>query len=203
LGDAHPAAGSLAQVLPREVPGTVVRDLPLGPTEYIEVQTLEKMEYDDVLHRSYQTARGAFTIYAGYWRAGRVSPGHVASHLPDRCWTLAGMTCTSLAPGRSVHPALPPGNGRRFRSPEGQEIETVFWHLVGKDNVDYGANLRSQTSPTNRIWTVITELFTNRGEQIFVRISSNEGLERFAADPAFDRVAASLNRLGLKAETFR
>jgi hypothetical protein len=188
----------LATRLPERVEGASVENLPVGPTEYVAAQTLSKMDYDEVVHRSYASARGTFTVYAGYWGPGRVAPSHVGAHIPDRCWTLAGMTCRELRAQTSVHPALAPGNWRRFRTSDGQEIETVFWHLVGSASRDYGARPPEERGLLARALAVSGDLFSEHDAQVFVRINSPAPLRTLLGDPAFEAVARSLAELGLR-----
>jgi hypothetical protein len=193
--------GALSTLLPAEFNGVSVQDLPLGPNEYVDGVAKEKMDYDDVIYRSYTTPHGSFSVYIGYWARGKRSPSHIAAHTPDRCWTLAGMTCLESKADYQVKGAdsgLAQGHWRRFRTQGAGEIETVFWHVVGDGFYDYGRRLHDYTPPMKRVSAVISELFSRKNDQYFIRISSEKSLDDFSRDPAFIAVMAKVSQLGLR-----
>jgi hypothetical protein len=196
-----PPSGRLSKLLPSNLPGVKIEDIPLGPDEFVDGQAKEKMDYDDVLNRAYNTPNGIFSIYIGYWARGKRSPSHVAAHIPDRCWTLAGMTCLERKADYQLArdgPALALGYWRRFRQPNSVELETVFWHVVGKGFYDYGGGLHEYTSPTQRVVSVIRDLFFWRQDQYFIRVVSSEPIANFAHDATFNAVMSKVALLGLQ-----
>ena len=201
---AHEGSGverreNLASVLPSSLDGVVIEDLPLGPNEYVDQKARDKLDYDDVVYRSYQSGSGIFSVYVAYWNAGRYSPGFITSHTPDRCWTLAGMSCLefqtkyTLISGKQK---LKGAEWRIFSAPEGGHIHVVFWHLVGDELYDYGGKFHSYmkpyVDPANRVKNVIFDLFKPQGSQYFVRVSSDRSLESWSDNPAFIAVMNSL-----------
>lgn len=200
-GGRLPPAGRLAQLLPGAMPGVKTEDLPLGPNEFVDATAKEKMDYDDVVFRSYTTTKGTFAVYIGYWAKGKRSPSHVAAHIPDRCWTLAGMTCLERNADYRLAAdglALEPTYWRRFTQPGMGEIETVFWHVVGAGYYDYGGRLHAYTPPLKRALGVAKDLFSRREDQYFIRISSGQSLAEFSHDPAFIAVMNRVAVLGIR-----
>lgn len=182
---------ALAERIPWKVGELEGKDVPLGPSEFVDATAKEKMEYDDVLNREYQTPRGTFGIYIGYWGRGKRSPSHVASHTPDRCWTLAGMECEEadhsflVRYGDAISAV---GQGRRFRAPQGHVLYTAFWHRVGDRFYDYGGRLHDDLPPADRVKRVVRDLFFWREDQFFVRVTATRPLSDFASDPVFQAV---------------
>lgn len=196
-----PPVGKLSGLLPSNMPGVKIEDLPLGPSEYVDEQAKEKMDYDDVVYRAYTTHHGTFSVYIGYWAQGKRSPSHVAAHIPDRCWTLAGMICLEReAEYYLALDALPiaPAYWRRFKEPHSAEIETVFWHVVGQGFYDYGGRLHDYTPPLQRAGKVIRDMFSRREDQYFIRIVSTERFASFAHDQTFNTVMGKVAELGLR-----
>ncbi|WP_415910923.1 hypothetical protein [Oleiharenicola sp. Vm1] len=185
----------LEERIPRQVGSVEGEDVPLGPNEFVDATAKEKMEYDDVLNRAYHTSRGVFSVYVGYWARGKRSPSHVASHTPDRCWTLAGMQCEQADHDFALHCGhglTVVGQGRRFRDSQGQVLYTAFWHRVGDRFYDYGGTLGDKPSPSVRVKHVIRDLFVWREDQFFVRITASRPLVDFESDPTFQAVMESV-----------
>ena len=181
--------------------GVKTHNLPLGANEFADAAVKEKMDYDDVVFRSYATPQGTFAVYIGYWARGKRSPSHVAAHIPDRCWTLAGMTCLEQKADYRLAAdglALEPTYWRRFNQQAMGEIETAFWHVVGDGFYDYGGRLHVYTQPFKRAIEVAKDLFTKREDQYFIRISSSQSLAKFNHDPAFIAVMDRVGVLGIR-----
>lgn len=191
----------LGELLPTYLPGARVENLQLGPNEFVDQQAREKLDYDEVVFRAYTTPAGTFTVYIGHWKSGRFSPSFIASHTPDRCWTMAGMTCLGYKSNYALDGgefSLPGGEWRRFATPNGQVLHVVFWHLVGDRLHDYGGRLHAFTDPVRRVQDVVKDLFVLNGAQYFVRVSSDRPFEDMRMDPAFHEVLRALRMLGIE-----
>lgn len=179
--------GELARILPGVELCKVARDLPLGATEYDREKVDRILDYDDVVNRVYTTNQGEFQVYIGYWAAGKLSPTHIAAHVPDRCWIYAGMTPRVIDDNyqlRAGTSSCPPGHWRIFVKQATPEIHVVFWHKVGAEDYNY-SSIESKVSIYRRLKGVILDLFVAQPDQLFVRISSNVPLDAFAKDPVF------------------
>lgn len=200
-GERLPPAGRLSDLLPGILPDIKIADIPLGPNEFVDATAKQKMDYDDVVNREYVTPHGIFSVYIGYWARGKRSPGHIAAHIPDRCWTLAGMTCLERKSDYQVALAdlpLVEGYWRRFKQPNSIELETVFWHRVGEGFYDYGGRLHDYTSPADRVTVVIRDLFARREDQYLIRITTDRSFQDFREDSAFRAVMEKVALLGLR-----
>ena len=196
-----PPAGKLSLLLPSELPGVKISDIPLGPNELVDATAKDKMDYDDVVNRNYVTSHGMFSIYIGYWAHGKRSPSHIAAHIPDRCWTLAGMNCLERKADYQLEAGgieLEPTYWRRFIQNGAVEIETVFWHVVGRDFYDYGGRLNYYTPPLQRAIKVAKDLFLVKEDQYFVRLLAAQPLSDFSRDPAFMAVMERIACLGIR-----
>ena len=145
-GDRMPSRGALANWLPRHVPNTIIRDVPLSPGEGVDAIAREKLDYDDILYREYRTSRGSFFVYEGYWARGKRSPSHFSAHTLVRCCVLAGMSCLEMRSDWELSAKLIPGHWRRFRQPDRIEIETVYWHLVGRKRLVQGPHSQPESA---------------------------------------------------------
>ncbi len=184
--------------LPSRISDVRVTDVLLGLTEVGDSITREKLECDDVVQRRYKSPTIDFTVYVAYWAAGRRAPSFVASHTPDRCWTLAGMTCDLLRSNyRFPSPAGPtaPGEWRRFRDPWDRVHYVVFWHRVGASFYDYERRLHDRDPLIWRALRGARDFFLRREPQYFIRISSDAPLEQLFNDGTFLTVLATLPEL--------
>lgn len=185
--------GSPLRAIPQEFPGHVVRDLPLAETELSANETAQILRMDDYVYREFAGSGGRFTVYAAYWRSGKMPTQVVASHNPDRCWTSAGWSCLE----RRLHVVgvegqFPPGQFRIFRAPSGARVQVVFWHMVG--GRVYDASDRFGRIPNPYYWwrDVVRRAKINPGEQIFLRVTSEEALENVERSPALRQVLTVL-----------
>lgn len=191
----------LAATVPARVPGGwSARDLPLGPTEFVEEVVQQTLRTDDILNREYRRGRVAFGVYAAYWGSGSMPTQLVASHTPDRCWTENGWSCKEMR-FNEVYSAggspLWPAQWRRFVDPAGGTTYVLFWQLVAGQSYDFGDRFNKIPSPT-RWWKDAAQqaLFGSR-EQYFIRVTANVPFEEIWNDPGFQAVLAGLGRLGL------
>jgi hypothetical protein len=191
--------GALSGLLPRAIEGVVIQDIPLGSNESVDAAAKEIMAYDDVVSRRYIASSGVFSVYIGYWVKGKRSPVHVASHTPDRCWVLNGMTCLESSNSyllRSSRAQVAPGHWRRFRDTDGAFLHVVYWHRVGGSLLSYGNPARG-LSMLGRGLSVVHDLFFLRECQYFVRIVGDGPLEKFGSDVAFNEVLERIAVLGI------
>lgn len=196
----------LGRLLPSSISGAVIKDMPLGPNEFVDQKARDKLDYDDVVFRTFETSTGLFAVYVAYWDAGRYAPSFIASHTPDRCWTLAGMNCLEFKTKyilRSGSHSLDGAEWRVFSAPSGQRIQVAFWHLVGGKLHNYGGKFHSYDKPyidpAVRVKNVINDLFSPQGRQYFIRVSSDQTFESWSGDLVFQQVMRSLARLGIPA----
>jgi hypothetical protein len=200
-GERLSPAGKLSLLLPSELPGVKITDVPLGPNELVDATAKDKMGYDDVVNREYVTSLGMFSVYIGYWAHGKRSPSHIAAHIPDRCWTLNGMSCLERKADYQLKTGgidLEPTYWRRFTQDGTSEIETAFWHMVGREFYDYGGRLNDYTPPLRWAVNVAKDLFLVKEDQYFVRLLATRPLSDFRHDPAFMAVMERVARLGIR-----
>lgn len=197
-------AFDLSGSFPTAVAGWEVRDVPLGPTEFLSEETKAVLNFDQVLFREYSSAAGKFAVYVAYWQPGKVPTQVVASHNPDRCWVSgADWRCEqkdvkALLPGLEEH-QLPGAQKRVYRSPRGEIQHVVFWHLVGAKVFDASDRFGSIPNPVYWWREVIRQMATGAREQCFVRISSAKPLEQIWEQTAFQEVLRALRGVGLGA----
>jgi hypothetical protein len=180
--------------------GWLVRDLPIGATEEVRTAAESTLRYDDYFLRAYQRGAVEFTIYVAHWKAGKFPPQMIAKHTPDMCWTLNGMTCVEkrhnvTTPAGNL--ALWPAQWRRFRTPEGRDIYTAFWHMVGDRPFDYGTRFYDVPHPLTFWREALRFAVGQQPEQFFFRVSSNVPPEELLREPAFEETLRAFGRLGL------
>ncbi len=190
----HEPIPDLAAILPESLPGWRVdtsRDL---------YQFSDTLRTEHLAQRTYvrPAADGVdqITIYLAYWRPGQAPVSLVASHTPDACWPGSGWTALPAANTRETLPlpsrSLAPAESRFFKN--GQFPQHVwFWHLHDGRPIRYN----DPYSPTELLNIALRYGFTQDGDQLFVRVSSNRPWSTLADEPLLTEVFSRLQPLGL------
>jgi hypothetical protein len=163
----------LADLLPRQVEGWTVKDQPIAETEEMKKAVGELLNYDDAIFRTYTQGNTSIAVYVAYWKPGEMSPRLIAGHTPDVCWVGAGWKCTARDFAYRVN--LP---GKDIRTAQAGTYEisgniqhVLLWHLHGNKLVSY------KVGGPPPWWASLSDLWkeglNQRGEQFFIRISSN------------------------------
>jgi exosortase len=189
----HPAP-DLLTILPAQADGWRVE------TDTEIYQFSDQLETEFLAQRTYfrHTDHGEqqVTFYLAYWPAGQSSVSAVAAHTPDACWPGAGWTMAPvdqprqyLAVGNHV---VPPAEARLFRVGDYPQ-HVWFWHL-------YDGRPLVHTDP--RSWSRLLSLgwqygFRKDGDQLFVRISSNQPWSALQNEPLLRDIFNRLQPLGL------
>ena len=187
-------APDLAAVLPTNAPGWdyVAEDNLYPYTDVLQTRQLAQRTY---LRRD---ASGVtqLTIYLAYWPPGEVPVSHVASHTPDICWPGAGWRLEPESLRREAlvlgDRQLSPAESRHFTSSSGPQY-VWFWHVYGGRVIESPDAL----SPRDLLLSVVRFGVRSRGEQLFVRVSSNRRWQDVRDDPLVHHVFAGLAPFGL------
>lgn len=190
----------LEKLVPRDLPGWSVRDVPLADTAEGRNAVQGILRYDDFISRSYRRGPTEVTLYIAYWAPDRVPPRLVGRHTPDRCWIQNGWTCDSrtravVLPGTNGAP-LQPAEAGVYSFSNQATLHVAFWHLVGGKAYAYGPE-QSDMVALAPLTDLKTFGLNQRQEQFFIRIASNEKLEAFWTDPAFQKLLRSIESLGV------
>jgi exosortase len=164
-------------------------------------QFSETLETEHLAQRDYvRTAAGGqvqITIYLAWWPAGAVPVSLVESHTPEACWPGGGWvqqpTASRTAALTVAGRALPAPTYLFFKDRDGYPQHTWFWHL----NAGRPIRQINPLSPGDLLGLVWREGFHASGEQLFVRVSSNQPWEKIAAEPLLAELFARLQPLGL------
>ncbi len=124
----------------------------------------------------------------------------VTIHTPDRCWTENGWTCLEATFNEQLRfdrqPGFPPAQRRVFQPPTRQpNVNVRFWLTTSGQPYDFGHRLNIVPSPLKWLGQVVEECFTESGEQLFVRIASNQSFESFDGDPGYEKVMTAVSTL--------
>ena len=201
-------SGNLEDAVPRTVIGWQSKDLPLAESA-AGLQTVRgTLNYDQVVQRIFVKEGVQLIVYVAYWEPGRVSLVDAGSHNPDSCWVYAG--CERLerdyAQVSKVNDrTLRPYEHGLYRSPSGQTIHAIFWHLVnGEPNRYDEQEIGWRNGIAGRIEraSLVARDFKERGldqkrEQMFVRLSSNKPPKELIADPDVRFLLGRLGKLGI------
>lgn len=189
----------LADVLPRELPGWRVEDLPLGSTEELDRRSHNLLRLDDFVFRSFTRGERNFSIYVAYWEPGKMPVRLVNAHTPDRCWTWTGWRATDMrfaVRKNSPKGPLLPAEWRIFEK-DGFSMEVYYWHLFGGEVHTY----RQGFNELPPIWLIFHDVASYginfRREQFFIRITSTHSIDLIWEDPGFQLVLKELASLGL------
>lgn len=180
--------------------GWTAQDLPLGDTESVQAATEKTLRFDDYVFRRYSRGAVEFTVYVAYWSPGKHPPQMIAQHTPDMCWTMNGMKCDEMrfnVPERLAGTDLWPGQWRKFTSPGGQPVYTMFWHLVGDRPFDYGEQFYSMPHPVTFWMESLKFAVGAKRPQFFFRITSNVPPEQIWDDPGVQKALGGFVTLGL------
>jgi len=136
------------------------------------------------------------TFYLAYWPPNQAGVSVVASHTPDACWPGAGWApvptesrTMKLAVGEQ---AIAEGQYRVFtnnRSPQ----HVWFWHSYDRMIIPEFEPRR----PVELLKSVFQYGVRSQGEQMFIRMSSNQPWEVFADDPLMAEIFAGLATYGI------
>ncbi|OIR14875.1 hypothetical protein GALL_39910 [mine drainage metagenome] len=188
--------------LPRDIPGWTSRPESLGQTEASSSAAAQTLNFDDVFYRAYFQAGRTFTLYAAYWRPGRMPVMQVAAHTPDVCWVSAGWNREAVRDRETI--ACPgvrllPGQWRRMKLEGlGTVRYVVYWHLVGGRLFIKNRYFGSIPSPWDYWRIALKSALRGPPDQYFVRLSSSVPYAQLRKDPGFQRVVEALARLGLE-----
>jgi exosortase len=136
------------------------------------------------------------TVYVAYWPEGKTPVSFVAAHTPDACWPGSGWVANPVP-----NPRLPLAIGDRNLDDAEYRLFTQgvfsqhvwFWHLYN-GRVIYPEGARS---PRQLLLLAFKYGFHREGEQLFVRVSSNQPWNVIATEPLLQEIFARLAPLGL------
>lgn len=147
-----------------------------------------------------QPANGAapleLTVYLAYWPAGQVPVSSVAAHTPDACWPGSGWKVKLNSDLRSPltigQRQLETAEYRQFTQRDYLQ-HVWYWHIYD-GRVIHPEGVRS---PRQLLVMAFKYGFHRDGEQLFVRISSNQPWETIANEPLLQEIFARLKPFGL------
>ena len=192
----HPVrpAPNLAALLPESAPGW--QSFSSSDLYRFSAQ----LQTSDLIQRTYGrlTTGGQeqLTIYLAYWPAGQAPVSLVASHTPDACWPGTGWQAQPSARSHenisvAGHP-LPPAE-HRFFIRETYPQHVWYWHLYdGRVVLHDGLG-----SPLKLLRLALRYGFRHDGDQLFIRISSNQPWEKISREPLLIDILKNLRPFGL------
>ncbi|NRA25621.1 MAG: exosortase-associated EpsI family protein, partial [Opitutales bacterium] len=172
----------LDSLIPRDLPGWTVKDLPLAETEELRGRVEEILDFDDYVSRVYTRGSTQLILYIAYWKPASTTMVNVQKHTPDSCWVLNGWEKTEAEEPINIGEVMArhPSQYRIFEK-NGQEQSVVFWHVIG----DRGFIQPEDKGFGYLTWHYLTEFGTSqKAEQFFVRISSNREIRNVLKDPS-------------------
>lgn len=156
------------------------------------------LNFDDVINRIYKKGTLHISLYIAYWTPGKASYRWAGAHTPDTCWILNGWTCKQRehrVPFNLANYQLEPAEFGIFKK-DGRAEHVYFWHLVGGRSHTY------RQIGTPNIFGAINDIQKHglnlRKEQFFIRLSSNESIERLKSEPLFEALVKGLSQLGMQ-----
>ena len=136
------------------------------------------------------------TVYIAYWPAGQVPVSSVATHTPDACWPGSGWQAKpqpNLRAQLTIGPHQLPSTEYRQFTQSGYMQNVWYWHIYD-GRVIHPEGVRS---PRQLLVMAFKYGFHREGEQLFVRVSSNQPWETIAAEPLLQEIFARLTPFGL------
>lgn len=189
-------AAPLAEYFPTAIDGWSGEDRPLGETESVSTTAKRILDFDEAFQRVYRKKGHSFILYVAYWKAGKVPARDVAFHIPDQCWVGVGWKRTAtnyryqpLFEGRLLAPA----QYREFDAP-GDHENVIYWHILDGKTIVYSAD--GPPSQLATLKSLIRHGMTHKGEQYFIRLSSETPLEQLWTDEGFQAIMELISPLG-------
>jgi hypothetical protein len=195
-------APDLIAIFAKPTPSWETKDLPIGETESVKLAAEQNLRYDHYFFRSYRKGTTEFTIYVAYWLPGKQPPHLITQHVPDRCWTMNGMTCEEMrfeVPIAIGTHQLWPAQWRQFRNTDGKDVYTMFWHTVGGRPYNFGRQFYAVPHAGTFWFEAFRYLLGSRPEQLFFRVTSNSPIDALWKDPELQEVMAGFLKLGMAA----
>lgn len=190
----------VATLIPSELNGWMVEDIPLGPTESVTERSLILLNLNDFVQRQYSNAGTSFSVYVAYWGPGKMPIRLVSQHTPDRCWTENGWTCTDRkfnVEKQVGKENIQPAQWGEYKIHE-YTNQAYFWHVVDGEVKWYAGNrMNTRTTIKSVLLDVMNFTLNNKPDQYFVRIVSQDSLDELWELPAFQEVMQSLSDLCL------
>jgi hypothetical protein len=160
----------------------------------------DQLQTDHLMQRTYAKSTPAgplqITVYLAYWPAGKVPVSLVASHTPEACWPGSGWVAQTATDPRVPlvlgDRTLPPAEHRLF-SQDGYPQQVWYWHLFDGHPLFY----EGVGSPRQLLWLAIHYGFRRNGEQVFIRVSSNQPWNKIAHETLLLEIFKRLHPLGL------
>ena len=193
--------GLLVDLIPRDLAGWEVQDIPLSETEAALSQAQKTLNMDDFVYRTYKRDKFQFSVYAAYWEPGKMPIRLVNAHNPDRCWSKVGWKCTKQESGfeNSLDEmSFKPAQWRAFEKDDFKQY-VLFWHIVGGKVHSY-----KQFSDRPPLTVALLDLWhhgmNQKREQYFIRVSSERPLDNLFEESGFKMVMKNLWQLCLRKE---
>ena len=191
----------LDSLIPRDLPGWTVKDLPLAETEELRGRVEEILDFDDYVSRVYTRGSTQLILYIAYWKPSSAPIKQAHEHTPDICWVLNGWEPKVREHGIDLDQVFAadahPAEFRIFEK-NNTEQSVVFWHVVGDQiytNERSGVGLAEGNHVVSgNFLKTLTEFGLNqKREQFFVRISSNRDvrtvLREGSTEPLLEHLA--------------
>lgn len=191
----------IAHIVPKSLNGWTVRDLDIADSPESSARISEFLNFDDALFRVFERGDTFVGLYVAYWTPGKASYRWAGAHTPDTCWVLNGWACDERQYSVPFQHEGTPFQPAEFGiySKDGNAQYVYFWHLVGGEAFGY------EQQGTPNIFAALIDIkrygLRLREEQFFIRLSSNQPLEKLLNTSGFTDILQSLGELGL-AETF-
>ena len=180
-----------------ELPGWQTSKVPLAETEKMLKRVNSILNFDQYILRSYRRGTTEVMVYIAYWQPGKISVKEVHTHTPDICWVGSGWRITNkiyeVALSDSEQQPLLPAQARTF---EKDSITSYvhYWHIVG-DSVYINPRLSTENFGFNSLISMFKYGIDTRKEQFFVRISSNQPMDKVWAMPEFRLILDEIRKL--------
>lgn len=191
----------ISEIVPSKLSGWTIKDLDMAESPESSARISEFLNFDDALFRMFTYEDTKVGLYIAYWSPGKASYRWAGAHTPDTCWVQNGWTCTDReysVPFQHGDAHFQPAEyGVYEKNATAQKV--YFWHLVGGEAFSY----KQQNG--HNIFGALLDIKHHgldlRQEQFFIRLSSNQSLEKLKKTPGFKQILDSLVVIGLEQNT--
>ncbi len=172
----------------------IVRELPVGPSEFQTERTEEILQFTDVWYAEIKGSKGLFDVFVSYWAPGTFEERQVGGHTPDACWPANGWRIVDRLserwPGAQTGQGIGPWEYRRFSPPDHSiQRDVIFTHVADGQHTRYAVRRKrfSESLPV-----ILAQGGNSRPEQLFVRVSWSSDHPAPYEDPAFRALVEQL-----------
>ena len=173
--------------------GWEVKELPIGPNEFLEEVTEEILGFSYCRNFRFQRRSECFEVFLAFWGKGNISEREVAGHTPEICYTRQGLNLDrkSEISNRTIDIPM----WLLEFSHRGESLSLVYFHLADNRVVKHGRSGSPEFS--TYLKRLLSGELNFKKRQLLVRLTfpcSSMPSESVRNHPEMERLIADILR---------